>query len=116
MQSTTNQGVDTIDVLTQNVDQKLSTLDNLNDKLNKFETTMNTFVKTVDEITKRMNDFEKGMNEKYESSKKERDNLTTSVSKLQTEHYDFTQDVGHLQRDFDQLFERHLDLQTRSMR
>ncbi|CAC5423897.1 unnamed protein product [Mytilus coruscus] len=122
VQSTMNQGVDKIDVLTQKVDQmfqKLSTLDNLNDKLSKFETTMNTFVKNVDKITKRMNDFEKGMefmNDKFESSKKERENLTTSVSKLQTEHDDMIQDVGQLQRDFDQLFERHLDLQTRTMR
>ncbi|CAC5416796.1 unnamed protein product [Mytilus coruscus] len=109
---TMNQGVDKIDVLTQKVDQmfqKLSTLDNLNDKLSKFETTMNTFVKNVDKITKRMNDFEKGkefMNDKFESSKIERENLITSVSKLQTEHDDVTQDVGQLQRDFDQLFER----------
>ncbi|CAC5425624.1 unnamed protein product [Mytilus coruscus] len=98
--------------------QKLSTLDSLNDKLIKFETTMNTFVKNVDKITKRMNDFEKGMefmNDKFASSKIERENLT-SVSKLQTELVAVTQDVGQLLRNFDQLFERHLDLQTRTMR
>ncbi|CAG2220427.1 unnamed protein product [Mytilus edulis] len=125
MQSTMNQGTDTqgiIEALVLKVDkifEKLTTLDKVNEKLCKFESTMNNLVKNVDKVSKRMDDVEKSMefvNEQFEISKTDHTTVTSSVSQLQAGFNDMSLDVDNLKSDLSNLHDKHLDLQTRSMR
>ncbi|CAC5407644.1 unnamed protein product [Mytilus coruscus] len=125
MQSTMNQGTDTqgkLEALVLKVDQifeKLTTLDKVNEKLCRFESNMNNLIKNVDKVSKRMDDVEKSMefvNEQFEISKTDHTTLTSSVSQLQAEYNDMSLDVDNLKSDLSNLHDKHLDLQTRSMR
>ncbi|CAC5407039.1 unnamed protein product [Mytilus coruscus] len=76
---------------------------------------MNNLVKNVDKVSKRMDDVEKSMefvNKQFEISKTDHTTLTSSVSQLQAEY----NDMSNLKSDLSNLHDKHLDLQTRSMR
>ncbi|CAC5422043.1 unnamed protein product [Mytilus coruscus] len=124
-QSTMNIGTDTndkIDSLVQKMDQmfkKLSTLDKIDEKLKNIESSLNNLVKNVDTVNTRIDEIEKGMefvNDSFEVSKTERENLKRTVSKIQINNGEIVIDLDDIRRDFNNLNERHLDLQTRSMR
>ncbi|CAG2241201.1 unnamed protein product [Mytilus edulis] len=124
-QSTMNIGQDTndkIDSLAQKVDQmflKLSTLDKIDEKLKKFESSINNLAKNVGTVNKRIDEIEKGMefvNSSFEVSKTERENLKSTVSEIQINNGEIVTHLDDIRRNLNHLTERHLDLQTRSMR
>ncbi|CAG2186310.1 unnamed protein product [Mytilus edulis] len=124
-QSTMNIGQDTndkIDSLAQKVDQmfqKLSTLDKIDEKLKKFESSINNLAKNVGTVNKRIDEIEKGMefvNTSFEVSKTERENLKSTVDEIQINNGEIVTHLDDIRRNLNHLTERHLDLQTRSMR
>lgn len=111
-----------IDNLTNKVEQlfnKLSILDSVSDKLNKFQSTMNTLVTNVDDVTKRVADMEQSisfLNDKYETSLKQSADIKSEIHEIKTSHSEVNMHVNRLSRELVELRERHIDLQTRSMR
>ncbi|KAK6171920.1 hypothetical protein SNE40_018341 [Patella caerulea] len=115
MHSTMNQGHDInskIDKLVQCVDQmfqKLYVVDQISAKLDTFETKINGLIENVDKLSNRMNNIEGGLNE----VKIEQAEMKSATSNLQRE---LNQGMATMKQNYSELFERHLDLQTRSMR
>ena len=122
--STMNQPADTmkIDNLTQKVDQmfkKLSLLDSLSDKITNFQSTMNTLVSNVEEVTKRVTEVEKSLdfiNEKYEMGRQENGEIKTDMAEIKAKNFEINDNMERLTSELYDLRERHIDLQTRSMR
>ena len=125
LHSTFNQGTDVgekIDALVHKVDflvKKLSSIDILNDKLSKFEQCMTNLSNNVEKATKRIDEVEKSMefiNSHFESSKAERQEVNLTLTQLKVENEEMGQNLRLLQLNLNDLNERHIDLQTRSMR
>lgn len=111
-----------LDTLAQKVDEmckKLSSLDILTEKLNKFDKTMQSLVVNVEKVTKRVNDVEKSMdfiNSKFEINQKEVSDIKHGISDIRSENEIMNNTVLCLNQQLNELNEKHLDLQTRSMR
>ncbi|CAG2247197.1 unnamed protein product [Mytilus edulis] len=111
-----------IDNLIQKVDQmfqKMSVLDSLSDKMSKFHSTLNTLVSNVDNVTKRVVEIEQSLeflNTKYETSKQEHDTVKKDIKEIKQCYTDVSSNITHFCTDLEDLKERHIDLQTRSMR
>lgn len=80
----------------------MSMMDELSKKITSFDKTVQTLVKTVKNVTKRVDEGEKIMN--FVNEKFEHNNNATNNT------------IFRLQQDLDDLYDRHIDLQTRSMR
>ncbi|CAG2192228.1 unnamed protein product [Mytilus edulis] len=125
MQSTLNQGSesgDKIDFLVQKVEEifkKLSSIDELTKKIGNFEISVKSLTKTVEKGSKRIDEVEKSMefmNQNFESSKSESEYLKTTITEIKSEHGEMINGFDCLRADMDELHERHVDLQIRSMR
>ncbi|CAG2239766.1 unnamed protein product [Mytilus edulis] len=125
MQSTLNQGSesgDRIDFLVQKVEEifkKLSSIDELTKKIGNFEISVKSLTKTVEKGSKRIDEVEKSMafmNQNFESSKSESVYLKTTITEIKSEHGEMVNGFDCLRADMDELHERHVDLQIRSMR
>ncbi|CAG2196907.1 unnamed protein product [Mytilus edulis] len=89
------------------------------EKLKKFESSINNLAKNVGTVNKRIDEIEKGMefvNSSFEVSKTERENLKSTVSEIQINNGEIVTHLDDIRRNLNHLTERHLDLQTRSMR
>ncbi|CAC5358810.1 unnamed protein product [Mytilus coruscus] len=120
-----NQPIDSmeIDNLMNKVDEmckKLSLLDFLSEKINKFQSTVSTLVSNVENVTKRVGEMEHSLEflgAKYEAGRKEDADMKTDISDIRSYNKEIGGNVKRLTTDFkNDLRERHLDLQTRSMR
>ncbi|CAG2195334.1 unnamed protein product [Mytilus edulis] len=111
-----------LDMLTQKVDmicEKISNIDKLTEKLNKFDKTVNSMVKSVESINKRVDEVEKGLNfinAEFENNKKDVREVKKHLTEIRSENEEATKTIDKLRTDFEDLNERQLDLQTRSMR
>jgi len=98
---------------------KLTVLDTLGEKLNKFESTMSKVLANVERVTKRVQDVKKSVefiNSQFETNKSDVTSLKTDISQIKSQNDHVHESMFHLQKDLDHLYERHIDLQTRSMR
>ncbi|CAC5371235.1 unnamed protein product [Mytilus coruscus] len=106
----------------QKVDEifkKLSCIDELTKKTGNFETRVNNLTKTVEKASKRIDEVEKSMefmNQNFENSKSESEYLKTTITEIKSEHGEMINGFDCLRADIDELHERHVDLQIRSMR
>ncbi|VDI28479.1 Hypothetical predicted protein [Mytilus galloprovincialis] len=125
MQTTLNQGSesgDKIDFLVQKVEEifkKLSSIDELTKKIGNFEISVKSLTKTVEKGSKRIDEVEKSMefmNQNFESSKSDSEYLKTTITEIKSEHGEMINGFDCLRADMDELHERHVDLQIRSMR
>lgn len=122
--STMNQQTDSlkIDNLVNKVDllfSKLSLLDSLNEKINKFQSTMNTLIQNVENVTKRVSDVENSLdfiNENYEKGRKDNEDIKSEMEEIRQDNRELNGHLYQLTNDMRDLRERHIDLQTRSMR
>ncbi|VDI13209.1 Hypothetical predicted protein [Mytilus galloprovincialis] len=111
-----------IDILTQKVDmicEKISNIDKLTEKLSKFDKTVNSMVKGIESINKRVDEVEKGLNfinAEFENNKKDVREVKKNLTEIRSENEEATKTIAKLRTDFEDLNERQLDLQTRSMR
>ncbi|CAG2188707.1 unnamed protein product [Mytilus edulis] len=109
-------------MLTQKVDmicEKISNIDKLTEKLNKFDKTVNSMVKSVENINKRVDEVEKGLNfinTEFENNKKDVREVKKNLTEIRSENEEAIETIAKLQKDFDDLNEKQLDLQTRAMR
>lgn len=122
MQSSMNENDSKLDSLTRKVDmifQRLSVIDKLSDKLNKFDNTVQKMIESVDAVTKRVDEVEKSMdfiNKQFEKNKTDVDTVKTKITDIRHENEGQNDAIARLQADLDDLYEKHIDLQTRSMR
>ena len=132
MNSTMNTGHDTnskIDILSQKVEdmlKKLSLLDTFGEKLGKFNNTIQTLATNIEKVTSRIGEVEKSMdfmNSQLEENKKDLTKVKTDlatvkgdVSHVKNENGNLVNTITRMQTELKNLHERHIDLQTRSMR
>lgn len=98
---------------------KLASVDLLTEKISSFDNTMKNLAKSVETVTKRVDDIEKGMqfiNETYESNKNDVKEVKTLLNEIKTDNLEMNENVGQLKTELKELHDRHIDLQTRSMR
>lgn len=118
-QSTDTMKLDNLIDKVEQMYQKFSILDSLSDKISKFQSTMNTLVSNVENVTKRVAEVEHSiefLSSQYESSRKENDGLKIDIADIKANNNDIKGNITLLANELDDLRERHLDLQTRSMR
>ncbi|CAC5398032.1 unnamed protein product [Mytilus coruscus] len=125
LQPMTNPAIDAnnkLDILTQKVIEicdKMSVIDELSKKLNSFDKTVQTLVKTVENVSKRVDEVEKSMNfvnEQFEHNKNDVKEVRSAFNEIRSEKDATNNTIFRLQQDLDDLYDRHIDLQTRSMR
>ncbi|CAC5376978.1 unnamed protein product [Mytilus coruscus] len=95
-----------LDIRTQKVIEicdKMSVIDELSKKLNSFDKTVQTLVKTVENVSKRVDEE----HELY---------VRSAFNEIRSEKDATNNTIFRLQQDLDDLYDRHIDLQTRSMR
>ena len=111
-----------LDDLTQKVNMifdKMSTLDELSNKISTFDKAVQNLFKTVEKVSKRVDDVEQGMNfinEKFEDAKKDVSDVKGVCAGIREDADSANDAIFRLQKDLDELYTRHIDLQTRSMR
>lgn len=111
-----------LDMLTHKVNEifnKMSMMDELSKKLTSFDKTVQTLVKTVENVTKRVDEVEKSMNfvnEKFEHNNNDVKEVKSAFNEIRSEKDATNNTIFRLQQDLDDLYDRHIDLQTRSMR
>ncbi|VDI39621.1 Hypothetical predicted protein [Mytilus galloprovincialis] len=111
-----------LDDLTQKVNMifdKMSTLDELSNKISTFDRAVQNLFKTVEKVSKRVDDVEQGMNfinEKFEDAKKDVSDVKGVCAGIREDADSANDAIFRLQKDLDELYTRHIDLQTRSMR
>ncbi|CAG2215469.1 unnamed protein product [Mytilus edulis] len=94
-------------------------MDELSKKLTSFDKTVQTLVKTVENVTKRVDEVEKSMNfvnEKFEHNNNDVKEVKSAFNEIRSEKDATNNTIFRLQQDLDDLYDRHIDLQTRSMR
>ena len=122
--STMNQPTDSmkIDNLANKVDEmckKLSSIDSLTEKIDKFQSTVSAMVLKVENVTKRVGEMEHSLEflgAQYEAGRKEDADMKTDISDIKSYNEEIGVNFNRLTTDLNDLRERHLDLQTRSMR
>ncbi|CAC5411797.1 unnamed protein product [Mytilus coruscus] len=111
-----------LDILTQKVIEicdKMSVLDEQPKKFNSFDKTVQTLVKTVKNVSKRVDEVEKSMNfvnEQFEINKNDVIEVRSAFNEIRSEKDATNNTIFRLQQDLDDLYDRHIDLQTRSIR
>lgn len=114
-----------IDNLAQKLDlmfQKLNKLDNIESKINSFENKMTAVTKDVNELKKTVHELEKSVkftSEKLDESEKNNSEIKTklqSIQTLETTNANLSAQLQKLSCEMNDLNERHVDLQSRSMR
>ncbi|CAC5388880.1 unnamed protein product [Mytilus coruscus] len=81
--------------------------------------TVQNLVKTVEKVSNRVDDVEQGMNfinEKFEVAKKDVSDVKGTCAVIREDTDSANEAIFRLQKDLDELYTRHIDLQTRSMR
>ena len=113
----TDTKLDNLSMKLNEICDKLSAIDSLTEKLTSFDKTVKNLTTTVENVTKREDDIEKGIiNETFEYSKSEVREVKSLLTEIKADNFEMCKNMGQLKTDLQELHNRHIDLQTRSMR